>query len=110
MSEENILSRMAAAQETHKDAVIKLPSNDGKRVSVTKRSATSGNNSSGHVIVFRDAATEFKYTVSVSVSVSSAKPLPGEEGEPKAKATSEDIACFEGTINEFLSSIQKDIK
>jgi len=96
--------------------VGKLPASDGSRIQVTKRSNSAGVNSKGHVIAFRDTSTGLKYTFSVSVSVASAKVNTHDktEGEDKPapirKASPADIACFEGRIEDFLSTIQNEIK
>lgn len=110
MSERSFEERMADAKNEFEPAVMKLPPSDGARITVTKRSVSAGTNSKGHVMVFRDSATKFKYTVSVNVAVASAKLQPGDDASEHKVATPEDIACFEDKIAEFLNSIQNEIK
>lgn len=107
--------RREQIMQEHGATLAKIPVSDGSRVTITKRSASVGQNSKGQVIVFRDSATKLRYTVSVNVSVASAKvntydPESGEDKIPARKATLEDIACFEGKIEEFLNTIQDEIK
>lgn len=102
--------RIAAIEAQHGDAVKALPSTDGARVTITKSSHSTGDNSAGEVVVFRDSATNFKYTVSVNVSVTSPKLTDKEKAEgKKVVATSADIECFKDAVAEFLSNIKNEI-
>jgi len=107
MSDNNKDARLDELMAKHSDIVAKLPTSDGSRISVTKRSASLGDNSKGQVIVFRDATTKLRYTVSVNVSVTNAK-SSGKDDEVR-KATMEDLACFDGKIEDFLGNIQNEI-
>lgn len=111
MSEkQSMQERIANIEAQHGDAVKALPVTDPSRVQITKSSHSVGDNSAGEVVVFRDSATNFKYTVSVNVSVTSPKLTDKEKAEGvKAVATSADIECFENAVAEFLRNIKNEI-
>lgn len=108
MSDQSKEARLEELMASNQELVAKLPASSDERISVTKRSSSKGDNSKGEVIVFRDTATKLRYTVSVSVSVTNAK--SSNKDEVVRKATMDDIACFGGKIEEFLSNIQNEIK
>lgn len=109
MSDEIKNAKLEELMAQHSDLAAKLPASDGARVSVTKRSASLGDKSKGHVIVFRDSATMLRYTVSVNVSVTNPK-SSGKDDETVRIASMDDLTCFSGKIDEFLSTIQNEIK